>query len=62
MFFKDPASITIEELLSALMRFRRPDQMLIVEVHTVFPVDAVSHTNGIFVQGLLCTEVQRRLS
>ena len=62
MFLKDPASITIEELLSALMRFRRPDQMLLVEVHTVFPVDAVSQTNGTFMQWLLCIEVQRLLS
>ena len=63
MFFKDAASITIEELLSALMRFRRPDQMLLVEVHTVFPVDVtVSQTNGTFIQWLICIEVQRQWS
>ena len=36
--FTSPPSFVNEDLLSALTRFRRPDQVLLVDIHTVSPI------------------------
>ena len=42
--FTSPRSIANEVLLSAFIRFRRPDQVLLSDVHTVLPGETTSHS------------------